>query len=79
VVPQRLRDTAGDDGLDLFLRANMVFGRSRLEVRCSGNLLKRVKRLRLNPGEMERVRLNRDAVRRIDGADLAVEALEAEG
>ena len=76
VVPQRIRGINGEDPLDLFLRVNRVYGRSFIEVRHGGDVLKRVKRLRLNPGEMERLRLNKSAKEKIDGSDLVIDAVE---
>jgi NADPH-dependent 2,4-dienoyl-CoA reductase/sulfur reductase-like enzyme len=77
VVPQRMRGINEGQRLDLFLRVNRVYGRSHLEVKAGGEILKRVKRVRMNPGEMERVRLNKSAMKKIDGSDLVVEAREA--
>jgi len=79
VVPQRMRGVDGQSPLDLFLRVNRVYGRSAIEVRHDGNTIKRVKRLRMNPGEMERVRLNGSAIEKLDGPNLSVEAVEVDG
>jgi NADPH-dependent 2,4-dienoyl-CoA reductase/sulfur reductase-like enzyme len=76
VVPQRMRGINGEERLDLFLRVNRVYGQSHIEVKDGGEVLKRVKRLRMNPGEMERVRLNKSAMEKINGSDLIVEAVE---
>jgi len=79
VVPQRMRGIEGEERLDLFLRVNRVYGRSAIEVRHDGDTVKRVKRLRMNPGEMERVRLNRSTLEKLNGSNLTVEAVEVDG
>jgi NADPH-dependent 2,4-dienoyl-CoA reductase/sulfur reductase-like enzyme len=79
VVPQRMRGIDGQSPLDLFLRVNRVYGRSAIEVRHDRDTIKRVKRLRMNPGEMERVRLNSSAVEKLNGSNLTVEAVEVDG
>jgi NADPH-dependent 2,4-dienoyl-CoA reductase/sulfur reductase-like enzyme len=79
VVPQRMRGINGKGSLDLYLRVNRVYGRSTIEVRHGGEELKRVKRLRMNPGEMERVRLQGSVLEKLDGSSLTVEAVEAGG
>jgi hypothetical protein len=76
VVPQRMRGINGEERLDLFLRVNRVYGQSHIEVKGGGEVLKRVKRSRMNPGEMERVRLNKSAMEKIDGSDLVIDAVE---
>jgi hypothetical protein len=76
VVPQRMRGINGEERLDLFLRVNRVYGRSLIQVQYGGDTVKRVKRLRMNPGEMERVRLNRSAIEKLNGSNLTVEAIE---
>jgi hypothetical protein len=79
VVPQRMRGLDGEESLDLFLRVNRVYGRSVIQVQYGGDTIKRVKRLRMNPGEMERVRLNRSALEKLNGSNLTVEAIEVNG
>jgi len=79
VVPQRMRGINGEASLDLFLRVNRVYGRSAIEVRHDGDTVKRLKRLRMNPGEMERMRLQSSALEKLNGADLIVEAVEVDG
>jgi len=79
VVPQRMRGFNGEERLDLFLRVSRVYGRSAIEVRHDGDTVKRLKRLRMNPGEMERVRLNRSAIEKLTGSNLIVEAVEVDG
>jgi NADPH-dependent 2,4-dienoyl-CoA reductase/sulfur reductase-like enzyme len=76
VVPQRMRGINGEERLDLFLRVNRVYGQSHIEVKGGGEVLKRVKRSCMNPGEMERVRLNKSAMEKIDGSDLVIDAVE---
>lgn len=76
VVPQRVHPTKVVDELDLFLRVNRVYGPSSLEVKVGGEVLKRVRRPRINPGEMERVRINGKAMERTNGSDLTVEVVE---
>jgi len=79
VVPQRVRGIDGEDSLDLYLRVNRVYGKSSLEVKLGGEIIKRVKRLRMSPGEMERLRLNKGVMEKINGSDLIVEAAEVNG
>jgi NADPH-dependent 2,4-dienoyl-CoA reductase/sulfur reductase-like enzyme len=79
LVPQLVRPTNLADRLDLFLRVNRVYGPSYIEVKDGEEILKKVKRHRMNPGEMERVRLNRNTVETIKGSDLTVEVSEVEG
>jgi NADPH-dependent 2,4-dienoyl-CoA reductase/sulfur reductase-like enzyme len=79
VVPQRVHPTKVAERLDLFLRVNRVYGPSYIEVKDGGVVLKKVKRTRMNPGEMERVRINRNAVETVKGSDLTVEVVEVEG
>jgi hypothetical protein len=76
VVPQRLNGIDRPEPLELFLRVNRVYGHSRLEVDRGGQIIKRVKRLRMNPGEMERLRLDRGAMERSSGSQLVVGAVE---
>jgi NADPH-dependent 2,4-dienoyl-CoA reductase/sulfur reductase-like enzyme len=76
VVPQRMRGIEGVERLDLFLRVNRVFGKSYLEVRDGKQTVKQKKRSRMNPGEMERLRLNKSVMEKINGSDLTVEAVE---
>jgi NADPH-dependent 2,4-dienoyl-CoA reductase/sulfur reductase-like enzyme len=78
VVPQRLRGFDGEDRLDLFLRVNRVYGSSSIRVTGGGDVLKRVKKPRMTPGEMERIRLNKNVIERIGGSDLIVEAAEVD-
>jgi thioredoxin reductase len=79
VVPQQIRGINRGENLDLFLRVNRVFGRSRIDVNNGGEILKRMKRLGMSPGEMERVQLNKDVVEKMDGTDLVVAATEVSG
>jgi len=79
VVPQRMRGINGQSPLDLFLRVNRVYGRSAIEVQYGGDTIKRVKRVRMNPGEMERVRLQSSALEKLNGSILTVEAVEVGG
>jgi NADH dehydrogenase FAD-containing subunit len=79
VVPQRVNPAKVNERLDLFLRVNRVYGPSCIEVREGGKVLKKAKRPRMNPGEMERVRIDRNAVETIKGSDLTVEVVEVEG
>jgi NADPH-dependent 2,4-dienoyl-CoA reductase/sulfur reductase-like enzyme len=78
VVPQRVNPAKVGDRLDLFLRANRVYGPCRIEVKNGGEILRKAKKPRMNPGEMERVRLTTDVVERMAGSELVVEAVEAE-
>jgi NADPH-dependent 2,4-dienoyl-CoA reductase/sulfur reductase-like enzyme len=79
VVPQQMRGPNREDRLDLFLRVNRVYGGCAIEVQHGAEVLKRVKRLRMNPGEMERVRLDRGVVEQLSGSDLIVSAVEVGG
>jgi hypothetical protein len=79
VVPQRMRGINGQGSLDLYLRVNRVYGRSAIEVRHGGEALKRAKRLRMNPGELERVRLQSSVLEALNGSNLTVEAVEIGG
>jgi NADPH-dependent 2,4-dienoyl-CoA reductase/sulfur reductase-like enzyme len=78
LVPQRMHGLDGEEHLDLYLRVNRVYGKSSLRVKQGGRVIKQARRLRMNPGEMERVRLNRAVMEKIAGSDLTVEAEEAE-
>ena len=79
VVPQWVNPAKVNERLDLFLRVNRVYGPSCIEVKEGGEVLKKVKRPRMNPGEMERVRIDRNAMETIKGSDLTVEVVEVEG
>jgi hypothetical protein len=79
VVPQRVRGSEVGDRLDLYLRVRSVYGKSSLQVKRGAQVLKIARRLRLNPGEMERLRLNGDAIADAVGSDLVVDAVEAPG
>jgi hypothetical protein len=79
VVPQRLRGPGAGDRLDLYLRVSRVYGKSTLRVKRGAQVVKSARRLRLNPGEMERVRLNSDAIAGVGGSDLVVDAVEVDG
>lgn len=79
VVPQRVYPTYVADRLDLFLRVDRVYGPSHIEVKNGGKILKKVKRSRMNPGEMERVRINRSDIETIKGSDLTVEVVGVKG
>jgi NADPH-dependent 2,4-dienoyl-CoA reductase/sulfur reductase-like enzyme len=57
VVPQRIRTGLVDGRLDLMLRVAQPYRDRRLTVRCGGVLVHQVRRPRLAPGEMERLRL----------------------
>ena len=57
VVPQRVRTSCVEGGLDLMLRVARPFRDHRLTLRCGGELVYQVRRPRLAPGEMERLRL----------------------
>jgi thioredoxin reductase len=65
VVPQLVRRTGGEERLDLFTRVTRVFGHSRLEVKAGDEVLKKMKRPRMNPGEMERIKLNAKALEKL--------------
>jgi NADPH-dependent 2,4-dienoyl-CoA reductase/sulfur reductase-like enzyme len=77
LVPQRMHGRDGEEHLDLYLRVNRVYGKSALQVKNGGRIIKQARRLRMNPGEMERVRLNRAVMEKIAGSELTVEAVEA--
>jgi hypothetical protein len=79
VVPQRVNPAKIGERLNLFLRANRVFGPCRIEVSSGGEILRKVKKPRLNPGEMERIRLAKDVMETGGGSELAVEAIEVQG
>ena len=79
VVPQLVNAANVEDRLDLFLRVNRVYGPSYIEVKDGRESIKKVKRPRMNPGEMERVRISRSNIETIKGSDLIVEAIEVEG
>jgi hypothetical protein len=79
VVPQLMSGIDGKERLDLFLRVDRVYERSAIEVQYGGDTVKRVKRPRMNPGEMERVRLQSSVLERLNGSSLTVEAVEVDG
>lgn len=57
VVPQRVRTGCLEGGLDLMLRVARPFRDHRLTLRCGGTVVHQVRRPRLAPGEMERLRV----------------------
>ncbi|MCK5007326.1 MAG: FAD-dependent oxidoreductase [Spirochaetales bacterium] len=79
VVPQRVNAANVEDGLDLFLRVNRVYGPSYIEVKDGRECIKKVKRPHMSPGEMERVRINRSNIEKMKGSDLIVEVVGVEG
>jgi NADPH-dependent 2,4-dienoyl-CoA reductase/sulfur reductase-like enzyme len=79
VVPQRVHPINVADRLDLFLRVNRVYGPSYIEVRDGREFIKKVKRPCMNPGEMERVRINKGNLEKMKGSDLTVEVVGIEG
>jgi NADPH-dependent 2,4-dienoyl-CoA reductase/sulfur reductase-like enzyme len=79
LVPQRLQELNGEDRLDLFMRVDRVYGKSRIEVNSGGETLKAVNRARMVPGEMERVRLKKDTMGKMNGPNVVVDAVEVGG
>jgi NADPH-dependent 2,4-dienoyl-CoA reductase/sulfur reductase-like enzyme len=79
VVPQRVEPGKIDDKLDLFMRANRVYGPSYIEVMDGREVIRKMKKPRLNPGEMERVRVDRGLLTGARGTQLTVQATGIEG
>ena len=58
IVPHVIRVDNLDDTLELFMRVSEIYRNARLIVKADDVVIKKVKKMQMAPGEMERIRLN---------------------
>lgn len=66
-VPQRIRQTTEPHPVDVFFRVKNIYKNMAIEVSSKGAVLARFNRPHLAPGEMERLTLTADVLRRANG------------
>ena len=76
IVPHYVRVSNLDEQLPLYMRVREVFEGKRLVVKADGEVIKRVKRRHMAPGEMEIVKIDSDKLRERPIAELAVSVEE---
>ena len=62
-VPQLIDLKVKLHNIEVFFRTNRIFGKSTIHVKAGNSELKRFKRVRLTPGEMEKIVIDEDTLR----------------
>ncbi|MCB5952860.1 FAD-dependent oxidoreductase [Enterococcus sp. BWT-B8] len=72
VVPQKIREDKVDKKVELFFRVNKVYGDSQIVVKSQGETLVKQRKSYIVPGEMEKIKLSRKAIDKIQNGEIEI-------
>ncbi|SHK15816.1 Thioredoxin reductase [Caminicella sporogenes DSM 14501] len=78
IVPQKVRIDNIDKELEVFMRVDNVYSDMKMKVSIDGKEIKCIKKKHLAPGEMERVKINKEDLLALEGEQIII-SLEKEG
>ncbi|WIF93933.1 NAD(P)/FAD-dependent oxidoreductase [Caminicella sporogenes] len=78
IVPQKIRIDNIDKELEVFMRVDNVYSNMKMKVSVDGKEIKSIKKKHLAPGEMERVKINKEDLLTLEGEQIII-SLEKEG
>ena len=77
IVPHELRIDNVEDRVELFMRVSDVYKNKKLLVKVDGVEIKKIKKLSMTPGEMERIHVDYKMLDGKEASVLSVEVVEA--
>ncbi|OTO77174.1 MULTISPECIES: NAD(P)/FAD-dependent oxidoreductase [unclassified Enterococcus] len=72
VVPQHIRQENIDRRIELFFRVNQVFDDSQIVVKLQGEIIAKLKKSYIVPGEMEKMKLSRKVLDKVKNGEMEV-------